>query len=122
MQLIDEVLKILRRTEPARRRKVPGYLVPPRAIERVLHYRHKLHVGIAHVRSITYQLVGNFAVSKVPVAFFRYPPPRTQVHLVNRVRLILTGSFIFPVLHPLLILPLVAAIPYHRGGAGWRFG
>ena len=83
---VDEIREILRRAEPAGRRVHSGRLVAPRAVERMLRDRHQLDVGEAHVGDVIRQLLGELAIGQPAAAVFGLPPPRAEMHLVDRHR------------------------------------
>ena len=56
MEHIDEILKVLNSSKPTRRSKIPGDLIPPRLIKRVLCNRHQLDMGKSHLRAVRCQL------------------------------------------------------------------
>ena len=100
-------------------------VVAPRAAERVLHDRHQLDVAEAEVRDVRHQLVDQLLPGQdlaVPL------PPRRQVHLVDRHRLVdrlpcRAG------LHPGVVAPLVGRLVdparrrrRHLGPEGHRIG
>ena len=49
----------------------------------MLHDGHQFHVGKIHALDVFRQAGRGFAVSQRPVALFRDPHPRTQMHFVN---------------------------------------
>ena len=113
VQRLHQEHEILRRAEPAGRRKVAHRLVAPRAVERVLRHRHEFHVRESHVVRIFGQLGRHFTVRQPPVALLRNARPRAQVQLVDRngrVQRVAPR----PALHPFLVLPLVRQLPHLR--------
>ncbi|OPZ67730.1 MAG: hypothetical protein BWY83_02530 [bacterium ADurb.Bin478] len=57
VQIIDEILKILRRAETGSGRIITGDLIPPGSVQRMLGNGQKLHVGVAHSEQILGELV-----------------------------------------------------------------
>ena len=48
MHIVHKIHKILRRAVSGSRRIIPGHLISPRAVKRMLHHRQQLNVRIAH--------------------------------------------------------------------------
>ena len=71
VQLIDKIHEVLRRSVARRRRIVAKRLVAPRFIQRMLHHRHELYMGIAHLPHKRNQLVGNAAEIGIQLPFLR---------------------------------------------------
>ena len=80
VQRVDQEAEVVRVAEARGRREVRGDLVAPGAAERVLHHRHQLDVGEAHLVDIGNELVGELAV-RLALA------PGAEVHLVDAHRL-----------------------------------
>ena len=87
MKLVYKIYKVLRSAEARSRSVISAYLISPRTVIRMLGYRHKLDVRIAHVKHIRNKLVRYFAIIKimlsVRVRFAVARSPRTQVHFIN---------------------------------------
>ena len=62
VQMIDQVLEILRRSIAAGRRKVSSGLVAPRSEKGVFHDRQEFNVSEATGLDVSRQLDGQFAV------------------------------------------------------------
>ena len=137
---IDKVHELLRVAVARRGGIVAGRLVAPGAIEGMLHERHDLNVGVAHVAHVVHELhrqvvVGvklaalrgegihgagivavlvRLALRRVAVAL-----PRANMHLVDVQRLrhvVVAGA----PLEPRGVVPLIAIEgPQHAGGT-WR--
>ncbi len=75
VHVIDEILEVLGRPIPTRGGEVPGDLVPPGAIERMLHHGHQLDVREPHIQHIVRELVGELAVAKRAIALLRDAAP-----------------------------------------------
>ena len=81
---VDEVAEVVGRAEARGGRVVAGHLVAPRARERMLHHRQQLDVREAEVGDVVGELVGELAVRQRAVPVQRVPPPRAEMHLVDR--------------------------------------
>ena len=116
VQVIDELLEVVRGAETRGRREVAGHLIAPRARERMLHHRHQLHVREAKIADVGGQLVSQLQVAQRPVALHGVQPPRPQVDLVDRHRTLVRLRRP-PALHPLRVTPDVARAVHDRVGA-----
>ncbi len=85
---VDEAAEVVGRAEVRRRRVVRGHLVAPGAAERVGHHGQQLDVREAEVGHVGRQLVGELGVGQRAVVLQRVAPPRAEVHLVGRHRLV----------------------------------
>ena len=103
VQLVDKIHKILRCAITCSRRIIADDLIAPGSIQRVLHNRHQLHMGIAHFLHI-----GNNLRCKLPVviisAAILWLCKGAQIHFVNAHRLFF-GTAIFPCQDPCFIFP-----------------
>ncbi len=114
MHLIHKVHQILRRAVTGGRRIVTDHLIAPGFIQRMLHHRHQLDVGIAHPLHIINDLRRKLSVG------IKFPAVRrlikgSQIDLVNTHGLIFRLQDL-SVFQPLVILPLIIRdIPHHRG-------
>ena len=83
---VYEILEIVWRAVARGRRVITADLIAPRAVERVLHYRQQLDVGISHLLCVWSELVCDFAIIKVVLSALRglvVPGlPRAEVNLV----------------------------------------
>ena len=112
---VDEVHEVLGRPVAAGRGEVAGDLVAPRAVEGVLHHRHELHVGEAHLLAVVGEPRGDLPVAQGAVSVARGPHPRAEVDLVDRHRRVEgVASPAGP--HPLRVVPGVVEVPHHRPG------
>ena len=109
MALVDEVPEIVGRPESARRREEPDDLVAPRAREGVLHHRHELDVREAQVAHVRNEIARQLPVRQVAVALLGHASPRTEVHLVDRHRPVMPAAERRPIVHPVVVAPLVLA-------------
>src|SRR5579883_2520446 len=90
MQVIDEVLKILRRPETTGWSIIPGYLIPPGAIIGILGDGEQLDMSKSHLLDIGCQHVGQLAISRearlprhvLPLPF-KHMPPRARMDLID---------------------------------------
>ena len=114
MEPVDEGTEVVRRTEPRRRREVPGDLVAPRSAEWMLHHRHQLDVREAEVGGVGGELVGELEVGERSVLLERVSPPRAEMHLVDRHRAV-ERTPAAARLEPLRVAPLVARARDDRG-------
>ena len=120
VEVVDEIHEILRSSVAARRREVPRGLVAPGAVERMLHDRQQLDVREAGRRHVLGQERRDLAVAERAVARLRQPPPRAEVHLVDRERC-LERVPLAPHRHPGRVAPLVLERPHDRRGARRHF-
>ena len=127
VHVIHEGHKIIRGAVTAGRRVIARYLVAPGSIQRMLHHRHQLHMGISHLLHIGCQLFGNLPViikfgacNRISLLVHGniFAHPGAQMHLIDIHGLVLCIG-LCPARHPLLILPLVTAdIPDNRSRVG----
>jgi hypothetical protein len=115
VQAVDELAEVVRRAEARRRRVVAGHLVAPGAAERVVHDRQQLEVGEAHVLRVGGELVGQLEIGQRAAVLERIEPPRAEVDLVDRHRLVERRRRVAP-LEPLRVAPLVLRLVHDRGG------
>ena len=104
MHIVHEIHKILRRTVARGRCIIPGHLIAPGCIKRVLHHRHQLHMRIAHFFYVVCQHWSKLAVIVKLPSVVRFSPG-TKMYLINSHRLLIL-VFLFPLLHPFFIRPL----------------
>ena len=81
---LDQSREILRAAKAACRRKKPGRLITPRAVERMFADGKELDMGEAHVMNVGRQLLGQFTIAQPFV--MALAPPRSEMHLVDRYR------------------------------------
>ena len=72
---VDQGGKIGRTSEPAGRRKQPGHLITPGAVERMLVDRQEFDMGEPHVARIRGQLIGELAIAEPASALVRASAP-----------------------------------------------
>ena len=127
VHVVHKCHEIIRCAVPAGGRIVARDLIAPGAVQRMLHHRHQLHMGVAHLLHIGSQPLGGLPVVVELGACDGLPrlvhcqllaDPGAQVHLVDVHGLVLGVRF-SPLLHPRLVLPLIAVnVPDHGGGIG----
>ena len=118
VHIVHKIHEVLRGAVPGRRRIISRHLVTPGFIQRMLHDRHQLHMGISHILHVPGKHRGDLPVIvKFPRLRQRYRfilrlfgfrlLPGAQMHLIDQDRL-------FPVirllslLHPSAVCPLKA--------------
>ncbi len=106
VQGVDHRPQVVRVSAAGSRRVVRGHLVAPRSRERVPHHREQLDVGEAHLARVVAEFLAELAVGEGAVAVLGVPPPRGQVHLVDRHRLGV-GAPLTTCRPPCRIVPLV---------------
>ena len=62
MHIVHKVHEILRSTVTAGRGIIPCYLITPGFIQRMLHHRHELHMGVSHILYVFRQPWGQLPV------------------------------------------------------------
>ena len=127
MHMVHKRLKIIGRSIPAGGRVISRHLIAPGFIQRMLHNRQKLHMGIAHPLHIFRQLRRDLPVIIELASIDRLPfliesnrllDPGAQMDLVDihRDTVLL---FRLPLVHPFLIVPFIfRKIPYDRRRVG----
>ena len=91
------------------RGEVPGHLVAPRAVVRVLHHREQLDVGETVAEHVVGQRVGELVEARPAPPRRGQPAPRAEVHLVDRDRRV-SGDRRGPPVDPRPVLPGVAQV------------
>ena len=120
VQVIDQVGEVLRGAPAAAGREVAGGLVPPGAVEGVLHYREELNVGEPHLLAVPRELRSEFAVGQPAVAVFGHAAPRADVHLVGGHRSV-ERVVLHLAVHPISVGPGEVPRPDDGGGARGSF-
>jgi len=117
MALIDEVGEVLGRTVAAGGGIQARGLITPGAVEGIFGDRQQFEMGEAHLLDVGHQLLGQFAIGQIAIAFTA--PPGAQMHFIDAHRLVqLIGAG--ALFHPALILPLVLRQAMHQGGGRRR--
>jgi hypothetical protein len=118
VELVDHEAEIVGTAIARGWSEVATDLVAPRASERVLHQREKLHVGETHLLHIFSKLHRQLSIREAAVPFFWHAAPRARMHLVNRY-----GSLYRVATaarrHPGFVAKLIVRAVYDRSG-GWR--
>tara|TARA_Y100000588_G_scaffold379308_1_gene461275 strand:+ start:4038 stop:4259 length:222 start_codon:yes stop_codon:yes gene_type:complete len=71
--VVDEVLKVLGRTIPARWSVVAQNLVSPRLVERVLGDGEQLEMGVSHIECIVDEVVSEVVIVEGVAVGIPYP-------------------------------------------------
>ena len=116
---VDEVHEVLRCAIARGRREVPGRLVSPRAVERVLGHRHQLDMRKAPLAHMVGEWLRNVAIRRQPIAVVA--PPRAQMHFVDRDRRVERVACA-PRRHPCAVAPVVVERPRARRGGRRSLG
>src|SRR5207249_11566512 len=117
VEIVDEVHEVLRSPIAAGGSEVPGRLVAPGAIKRMLHDGHEFHVGETQALDLRGQFGRNLAIAQRTMLLFRDAHPGAQVHFVDGDG---AGEAVAlaPPPHPLLVSPKVVQVVDHRGCLG----
>ena len=75
VEIVDEVHEVLRSPIAARWSEVPGRLVAPGAIKRMLHDGHEFHVGETQALDVRGQFGRNLAIAQRTMLLFRNAHP-----------------------------------------------
>ena len=94
---------------------IPGHLIPPRAVIRMLHHRQQLDMGVSHLDHIRHQLLRQLVI--IESLAVGIPPPGAEMHFVNVDRLVV-NRVLTAALLPRRILPVVSIqmVDLGRGG------
>ena len=103
VQLVYEVHEVLRGPVSGRRRIVADDLIAPGTVERMLHYRHQLHMRISHFLHIGNHFRRQFAIIVVQPPILRLGE-RTQIHFIDADRFPVE-VLLLPGRDPAFILP-----------------
>ncbi len=117
VQRLHQATEAVGITEARGRRVVRRHLVAPGPAERVLHHRQQLDVGEPHLDDVRRELVGQLVIGERPAGLVL--APRTEVHLVDRHRLLVLADLGGALGHPLVVGPGVLALE-DPGGSGRR--
>jgi hypothetical protein len=118
MEMIHQIHEVLRCAVARSRREVAGNLITPRAVERVLHHGHELHVREAHFDDVVAELMRHLAVRERAVVLVWHAAPGAKVYFVDRHRRIerVSGG---AMAHPVGVAPFIGQVP-HDGGRSRR--
>jgi len=84
MKAIHQVHEIRGRAKSASWCVIANDLIPPGAIEWVLHDREKLDMRITRIMHIVCELYSHFPVSQRTVSLLWHPPPGAEMDFINR--------------------------------------
>ena len=115
--LVDEVHKVCRGAVPRCTGVVTADLIAPGPVEGVLGEGHEFDVGVAHVRHIGDQFVGQGPVGEVVAVFVESPGAGVDFVNIDGPVVNAGGS---PFLQPLVVVPVIAVVELVEltGGAG----
>ena len=100
---IHKIAEVIRRSVSCSRCVIACYLITPGFIERMLHHRHQLNMGVAELFHIRSQHRSDLAVVIKFTAIVRFFPG-AKMHFINRNRRFVALCDT-TLLHPVLILP-----------------
>ena len=102
---IHKIAEVIRRSVSCCRCVIARYLITPGFIERMLHHRHQLNMGIAELFHVGSQHRSDFTVVIKFTAIIRLFPG-AKMHFINRDRRFVTlcDATLF---HPVFVLPLI---------------
>ena len=88
MHFIHEIHEIVRRAESGGNAEIPGDLIAPGTVERVLHHGHQLNVRVVHLGKIRGERIRQIAVGIGRAVVVQ--PPGARLHLVD-----VRGAFVY---------------------------
>ena len=102
---IHKIAEVIRRSVTCCRCVIARYLITPGFIERMLHHRHQLNMGVAELFHVRSQHRSDFTVVIKFTAIIRLFPG-AKMHFINRDRRFVTlcDATLF---HPVFVLPLI---------------
>ena len=100
---IHKIAEVIRRSVSCCRCVIARYLITPGFIERMLHHRHQLNMGVAELFDVRSQHRSNLAVVIKFTSIVRFFPG-AKMHFINRDRRFVALCDT-TLLHPVLILP-----------------
>ena len=103
MHRIHKIAEVIRRSVSCCRCIIARYLITPGFIERMLHHRHQLNMGVAELFHIRSQHRSDLTVVIKFTAIVRFFPG-AKMHFINRNRRFVALCDT-TLLHPVLILP-----------------
>ncbi len=86
--VIDKKLKIIGGAKPGGGGKISGHLIAPRPVQGVFGDRQQLNVGIPHFLDIGDKFPAEVPVGKKILSLLPFSFPRSQMHLIDRDRLL----------------------------------
>ena len=118
VQRVDEVTKIIRRTEARRRRVKTAHLIAPGAVKRIFGNRHQFDMRVSHALYVRGKFVRRFTVREIaPVIMFH---ERAEMHFIDihgarHIRTVTRCDSRMPVCEPRIVMPTVIMVmPYDR--------
>ena len=114
MSGVYQLHQLLGRSVARSRRVVSCKLITPGIVQRMLHYRHYLQVGVAHLLCVGHK-VRRYLRIGAELLFLRavgMPLPGAQMHFVDVLRLPEVIAARAPV-HPFAVVPFVVQPAYH---------
>src|SRR5690625_3575227 len=117
MAAVNKILQVVRVSESAGRSVITSDLITPGGVVGVFCNRHQLHVCIAHIREIGYQILCQFPVAQKSRVPAHMPFPGAGVYFIDSERQIVMVCFL-PVPDPFLVGPFKLALPDDRRSTG----
>src|SRR5690625_1767230 len=117
MAAVNKILQVVRVSESAGRSVITSDLIAPGGVVGVFCNRHQLHVCIAHIREIGYQILCQFPVAQKSRVPAHMPFPGAGVYFIDSERQIVMVCFL-PVPDPFLVGPFKLALPDDRRSTG----
>jgi hypothetical protein len=120
VKLINQNHEILRGAVPGGGGEVTDHLIPPGAIEGMLHDGQEFHVGKCHLLHMVDEIGGHLPIGEETVSLSRNSSPGTEMDLINgpgSLQAIRERS----VPHPFGIVPLIIQTPDDRTCFGRTF-
>ena len=114
---IHKIAEVIRRSVSCCRCVIARYLITPGFIERMLHHRHQLNMGVAELFHIRSQHRSDLAVVIKFTSIVRFFPG-AKMHFINRDRRFVALCDT-TLLHPVLILPGIFSKVKHNTCIVW---
>ena len=114
---IHKIAEVIRRSVSCCRCVIARYLITPGFIERMLHHRHQLNMGVAELFHIRSQHRSDLTVVIKFTAIVRFFPG-AKMHFINRNRRFVALCDT-TLLHPVLILPGIFSKVKHNTCIVW---
>src|SRR5690242_5982924 len=83
VKVVHEVHKIRWSAKPAGGSEIPGNLIAPGSIERMLHDRHQLDMSETGVVEIIGENRSHLTIAEPPIPFLGNAPPRSKMSLID---------------------------------------
>src|SRR5690625_1851514 len=117
MAAVNKILQVVRVSESAGRSVITSDLIAPGCVVGVCCNRHQIHVCIAHIREIGYQILCQFPVAQKSRVPAHMPFPGAGVYFIDSERQIVMVCFL-PAPDPFLVGPFKLAHPDDRRSTG----